>query len=90
LQQRVAREHYNFEISMEAKRWLAKKGFDPLYGVRPLKRLLQTEIEDKFTDLILDGAISQGDCVEFVLEDGSLKAKVPSRQEVLEPVEVTQ
>jgi ATP-dependent Clp protease ATP-binding subunit ClpA len=47
-------------ISDEVRLWLAKKGHDPIYGARPLSRLLQTEIKDKVADEILFGKIDRG------------------------------
>ncbi len=76
LQKRFARQNYSFTITEEARKWLAQKGFDPKFGVRPLKRLLQTEIEDRFTDLILDGEISEGGIVHFSLDENNLKPSV--------------
>ncbi|SJZ50848.1 ATP-dependent Clp protease ATP-binding subunit ClpC [Porphyromonas circumdentaria] len=76
LQRRFARQGYSFTITEEARKWLAKKGFDPKFGVRPLKRLLQTEIEDRFADLILDGEISEGGMIHFSLEEDHLNATV--------------
>ena len=40
-------------VSEEAKQYFAKKGYEPAYGARPLKRLLQTELEDKLSELLL-------------------------------------
>ncbi len=80
IQKRVEREGYRFELTLEAQSWLAKKGFDPLYGVRPLKRLLQTEIEDRFTDLILEGSLRSGDIVLFDLEEEHLTTEIQSQE----------
>lgn len=84
LQKRFHKQDYSFTISEEAREWLAKEGFDPMYGVRPLKRLLQKEIEDRFTDLILEGEVKAGDTIHFELGDDELKANVTSTQEVLQ------
>ncbi len=51
--------------------WLAEKGFDPIYGARPLRRLVQKEIGDQLARAILSGEIRDGDSVTVdVLEDG--------------------
>ena len=47
-------------MSESAKSWFAEKGFSLEYGARPLKRLLQTEIQDKVADMILCGDIKDG------------------------------
>jgi len=47
-------------ISDEARTWLAKKGYDPIYGARPLARLIQVEIKDALADEILFGRLAKG------------------------------
>ena len=47
-------------VSSKARNWLAKKGHDPLFGARPLSRLIQTEIKDILTDEILFGKLANG------------------------------
>jgi ATP-dependent Clp protease ATP-binding subunit ClpA len=47
----------------KAKEWLAKKGFDPAYGARPFKHLIQKEIQDQLDMKILDGKFMGGDTV---------------------------
>ncbi|WP_429910481.1 ATP-dependent chaperone ClpB [Glycocaulis sp.] len=55
-----------------AKQWLADKGYDPAYGARPLKRVIQKELQDPLARLILEGAINDGDEVKVSAEAGSL------------------
>lgn len=47
-------------ISPNARKWMAKKGYDPRYGARPLSRLIQTEIKDVLSDRILFGRLEKG------------------------------
>ena len=54
---------------------LAKEGFDPVYGARPLRRAMQRQIEDSLSLKLLEGEISGGDKVEAVLEDGRVLYK---------------
>lgn len=56
------------EVSDEAKDWLAEKGYEPQYGARPLRRLIQTEVEDRFSEALLDGTIRQGDVALVTLD----------------------
>lgn len=49
---------------------LAKIGFDPIYGARPLRRAIQRSVEDSLSTLLLDGTIQNGDTVEGILADG--------------------
>ncbi|MCC5981143.1 MAG: ATP-dependent chaperone ClpB [Oceanicaulis sp.] len=56
----------------KAKQWLADKGYDPAYGARPLKRVIQKELQDPLARLILEGTINDGDEVTVSAEAGSL------------------
>ena len=48
-----------------AKRWLADKGYDPVYGARPLKRVIQRQVQDPLAERILAGSVKDGDAVEI-------------------------
>ncbi|MBO5299457.1 MAG: ATP-dependent Clp protease ATP-binding subunit, partial [Clostridia bacterium] len=54
---------------------LAEKGFDVSYGARPLKRAIQSMIEDKIAEKMLEGAIKGGDCVTAIASDGQIDFK---------------
>jgi len=59
------------EVSLPAKKWLAERGFDPLYGARPLRRLLQQAIGDQLAKQLLAGEVHDGDVVPVnVTADG--------------------
>ena len=58
------------ELTYEAKVWLGEKGFDPVLGARPLRRLIQNEIEDRLSDEILSGRLTSGDVALVDLLDG--------------------
>ncbi|HJE02478.1 ATP-dependent Clp protease ATP-binding subunit [Aliarcobacter thereius] len=66
------------EISLtkEAKEYIAKVGFDPVYGARPLKRAIYEEIEDRLAILILEDKISENSKVEFDLKDDEIITKI--------------
>jgi ATP-dependent Clp protease ATP-binding subunit ClpB len=51
-------------LDAKAKSWLASAGYDPVYGARPLKRVIQRSLQDPLAQLILEGEISDGDTVE--------------------------
>jgi ATP-dependent Clp protease ATP-binding subunit ClpB len=72
LQNRLADRRIAISISDDAEQWLVNKGFDPVYGARPLRRLIQSAIGDKLAKGILSGEIIDGDSV-FVstVPDGS-------------------
>lgn len=66
----------------EVAAFVAKEGFDPVYGARPLRRAIQSQIEDKFSEEMLEGKIKAGDTVHTVLKDGTIffeKAAAPQQ-----------
>ena len=50
-------------LEPEARGWLAEKGYDPAYGARPLKRVIQKHVQDPLAELILSGSIHDGEAV---------------------------
>ena len=58
---RMFDQKYNIKVTKQAKEFLAEKGYDPDYGARPLKRAVQTYIEDLLADAIIKGEIVRGD-----------------------------
>ncbi len=69
----------SLEVTQEAKEFLADKGFDPKFGARPLRRVIQQEIEDRLSEEVLAGKYQPGDTVRVDLRDGELEV---SAQEV--------
>ncbi len=69
----------NLSLTDKAKDLLAERGFDPQYGARPLKRVIQRDIQDKLALKILEGEICEGDSVEVGVEDGEMAFKVTER-----------
>ncbi len=63
LQNRLMEKRIQLNLTEKAKEWLAKEGFDPTYGARPLKRVIQREILDKLALNILEGKFKEGDRV---------------------------
>ncbi|MGK2880373.1 MAG: ATP-dependent chaperone ClpB [Mycobacterium sp.] len=63
LQKRLRQRRLELEVSLPAKKWLADRGFDPLYGARPLRRLVQHAIGDQLAKLLLAGDVHDGDLV---------------------------
>ena len=59
----------NMEVTDKAKQWLVEKGFDPQFGARPLRRVIQDHVEDKLSDAILGGELSPGDTAVVDVED---------------------
>jgi len=75
LRKRLREQSIDFVLTEEAKKILAKEGFDPAYGARPLRRAIQRHIEDKLSEELLKGSISKGDTVNIDAEDGKLVVK---------------
>jgi ATP-dependent Clp protease ATP-binding subunit ClpB len=65
LQQRLANRKLTVILTPEAREYLADKGYDPTYGARPLKRLIQREVQDALAMKLLSGALQEGDTVEI-------------------------
>jgi ATP-dependent Clp protease ATP-binding subunit ClpB len=61
LKKRLAARRISIEVTPETKEFLTRKGFDPVYGARPLKRVLQKYVQDRIAMEILEGAIKEGD-----------------------------
>ena len=68
------------ELTDPARDYLGEKGFDPVLGARPLRRLIQNEVEDTLSDELLSGRINEGDIAIIDLEDGKIvvRTKVPA------------
>ncbi len=63
LEQRLAERRITMEVSDKAVQWLGNNGYDPVFGARPLRRLITSAVEDKIADLILSGRIGEGSTV---------------------------
>ena len=72
LEAQLADRHVTIETSDEAADWLAKNGFDELYGARPLGRVIQENIKKPLADEILFGKLVKGGHVKVVLKDGKM------------------
>jgi ATP-dependent Clp protease ATP-binding subunit ClpB len=68
LEQRLLDRRIQLKMAEKAKEWLAKEGFDPAYGARPLKRVIQKEIQDQLAMKILEGKFKEGDTITADLD----------------------
>ena len=84
LNARLADRRITVEATPAAKEWLALTGFDPVYGARPLRRLIQTTIEDQLARKVLSGEVLEGDTVTFDVDEGADGLRIVQP----EPVEV--
>lgn len=75
LNKRIEDKGISIEISKEAKEFIVKQGYDPVYGARPLKRYLQKTVETLAAKLILSDSLKEGDTIKIVVENNELIAK---------------
>jgi ATP-dependent Clp protease ATP-binding subunit ClpB len=73
LAKRLADRRLELAVTPDARSWLAERGFDPIYGARPLRRLMQREIDDKLARALLAGDIADGDTVKVDFKDDGLE-----------------
>jgi len=69
LEQRLLERRIQLKMTEKAKEWLAEEGFDPAYGARPLKRVIQKEIQDKLAMKILEGKFKEGSTITADMDD---------------------
>jgi ATP-dependent Clp protease ATP-binding subunit ClpC len=70
------------QVTDGAKEWLAEKGYDPTFGARPLRRLIQDKIEDRLSDELLAGAFNPGDLVELDIDkEGAVTVTTPKSKQ---------
>jgi ATP-dependent Clp protease ATP-binding subunit ClpA len=80
LEAQLADRHVTIETSDEAADWLAKNGFDELYGARPLARVIQENIKKPLADEILFGRLTKGGHVKVVLRDSKLAFEIEGEE----------
>jgi len=68
----------DMEVTAEAKDWLAEKGYDPNFGARPLRRVIQDSVEDKLSDAILAGELGPADTAIIDVSDDDIVVKAQS------------
>jgi ATP-dependent Clp protease ATP-binding subunit ClpB len=80
----LAARHIGLSVGGDAKKWIADKGYDPIYGARPLKRVIQTELQNRLAELILEGKVEdgaqvavgvKGDHLDFTITPPGAKAR---------------
>jgi ATP-dependent Clp protease ATP-binding subunit ClpB len=64
LTERLEQRRLTLGVTPQARLWLAEHGYDPVYGARPLRRLMQREIDDQLANLLLAGKVSDGALVK--------------------------
>ena len=72
LEGRLSEQQIRLEVTDDAKKYLAEKGFDKVYGARPLRRTILSEVEDPLAEKLLDGTFAEGDRIKVDLAGGEL------------------
>ncbi len=72
LEQLLAERKMSLELDEKAKMWLGNAGYDPVYGARPLKRVIQRELQNPLAGMILEGRIKAGEKIRVGVKDGKL------------------
>jgi ATP-dependent Clp protease ATP-binding subunit ClpA len=80
LEAQLAERRVAIALTPEARTWLGRKGYDPVYGARPLARIVQREVRDPLTDQILFGALEHGGTVTIGVADDRLTFDYEGRQ----------
>jgi ATP-dependent Clp protease ATP-binding subunit ClpC len=68
----VVAKGVSLEVTEAARIWLGDKGYDPVFGARPLRRVIQNEVEDRLSESYLQGDFGAGDTVEIDVSEDSL------------------
>ena len=72
LNKRLADRHVTVKLDPKAKEWVAEKGYDPVFGARPLKRFLQRNVETKLARGLIAGEVAEGSEITFTVQKGEL------------------
>ena len=72
LQKLLSDRKIKLEIDETARTWLANRGYDPVYGARPLKRVIQKQVQNPLAELLLEGAVKDGDTVRVSVREANL------------------
>ena len=73
VENRLKEQKYNIEFEPEVKKLIAEKGIDKNFGARPLRRTIQSLVEDSLAEEILDGKLQKGKLAKFTVEDGKMR-----------------
>jgi ATP-dependent Clp protease ATP-binding subunit ClpA len=82
VRERLIEHAITLDVTDEARGWIADKGYDPEYGARPLRRLIQNEIEDNLSDGILSGKFQLGSSVRVTTDSENNLSLEPDEEDV--------
>lgn len=80
---RLKQNEIDMEVSDEATTYIAKKGFDPIFGARPLRRAIQSMIEDRLAEEMLEGKVKAGDRIRIDLDGENIVVKNETHRELV-------
>ena len=89
LQKRLALQNLSMNLTDEVYAHLAEKGFDSVYGARPLRRAILNMLEDPISESILKGEYTDGDTIDVYMEDGEIKFKKAPKAEAITTEEIS-
>lgn len=72
MNERVADRRVTVKLDPKAKEWVAEKGYDPVFGARPLKRFLQRNVETKLARALISGEVAEDSAIVFTVRDDEL------------------
>ena len=72
LTQRLNQQNIQIDLEPKALAWIAKIGFDPVYGARPLKRVIQQQLENPLAQSLLQGQFKSGDIIKITCKKDGL------------------
>ncbi|MBU3209197.1 ATP-dependent chaperone ClpB [Clostridium algidicarnis] len=75
LDYRLEEKNIKLNVTKEVKMLIAKEGYDPIYGARPLKRYIENNLETKIARKIISGEIKEGNNIKVIMEDGEITIK---------------
>jgi ATP-dependent Clp protease ATP-binding subunit ClpC len=83
VQDQLKEKNINMEMTTAAKEQLAEKGYDPNFGARPLRRVIQDEVEDMLSEELLGGRMQAGDTIVIDIEDDKFVTRVKVEEVVI-------
>jgi ATP-dependent Clp protease ATP-binding subunit ClpB len=86
LQRRLHDRRLTLAVTPDARAWLAERGYDPIFGARPLRRLIQSEVQDRLAMALLTGGVRDGDLVRVDVDAAGAGLVLTSAGPVAEPV----
>ena len=86
--ERLSDHALSLQLTDEAQEYLAEKGYDPNLGARPLRRVIQTEVEDTLSEGVLEGRFSEGDTVIAYMQDGQIAFRLKETEETVGAAEM--